>query len=97
VGLGGPHPLGLEPAGQSVGLGQMRREPVPGLVGLRVQALDLEQVPVAQQRPQYLVVVDALVIDAGLGHLEGLAGEAWDADSWHVEADHLLGDRLDRG
>jgi hypothetical protein len=42
-------------------------------------------------------VVDAQVIDAGLGHLEGLAGEALDADAGHVEAEHLAGDRLDRG
>ena len=79
------------------GLGQMRRESVPGLLGLRVQALEGEQVPVAQQRPEDLVVVDAQVIDAGLGHLQGLAGEACDADPWHVEADDLSGDRLDRG
>ena len=41
-------------------------------------------------------MVDAQVIDAGPGHLQGLAGEALDADPGHVEADDLPGDRLDR-
>jgi hypothetical protein len=34
--------------------------------------------------------VDPQVIDAGLGHLQRLAGKALDADSGHVEADDLL-------
>jgi hypothetical protein len=42
-------------------------------------------------------VVDAQVIDTGLGHLQRLAGKALDADPGHGEAEHLLGDRLDRG
>jgi hypothetical protein len=36
LGFGGPHPFGLEPAGQPVSLGQVGRQPVLGLVGLRV-------------------------------------------------------------
>jgi hypothetical protein len=62
VGGGGGGAFGLEPVGESVGLGQVRRELVPGLVGLRVQAFEAEQVPVAQQRPEDLVVVDAQII-----------------------------------
>jgi len=58
-GFGGPHPLGLEPTRQAVGLGQVGRQSVPGLLGLGRQALEVEQVPVAQQWPQDLVVVDA--------------------------------------
>src|SRR5918994_558944 len=77
--------------------GRAGPQPLPGLLGLRVQALELEEVPVAQQRPQDLVVVDAQVIDASLSQLQGLAGKAVDADAGHVEANHLLGDRLDRG
>jgi hypothetical protein len=56
---GGGGAFGLEPARQPVGLGQMRGEPIPRLFGLRVQAFEAEQVPVAQQRPQDLVVVNA--------------------------------------
>jgi hypothetical protein len=89
--------VGLESVGESVGLGQVRRELVPGLVGLPVQALEAEQVPGAQQWPEDLVVVDAQVRDAGLGHLPGLAGEARDGDPGHGEAEHLSADRLDRG
>jgi hypothetical protein len=77
--LGGSHPFGLEPAGQPVGLGQVGRQPLPSLVGLRRQALEAEQVPVAQQRPQDLVVVDPQIVDAGMGQLQRLAGEALDA------------------
>src|ERR671913_1485634 len=90
LGLGGSHPFGLEPAGQPVGPGQVGGQPLPGLLSLRVQALELEQVPVAQQRPQDLVVVDAQVIDASLSQLQRLVGEAVDADAGHVEANHLL-------
>jgi hypothetical protein len=42
-------------------------------------------------------MVDAQVIDAGLGHLQGLAGKALDAHPGHGEAEHLLSDRLNRG
>jgi hypothetical protein len=59
LGIGGPHPLGLEPAGDSVGLGQVGRQPLPGLLGLPAQVFELEQLPGAQQRPQDLVVVNA--------------------------------------
>jgi hypothetical protein len=33
LGFGGSHPFCLEPAGQPVGLGQVGRQPVPGLGG----------------------------------------------------------------
>src|SRR4029450_2504097 len=69
--------------------------PLPRRLGLRRQALELEQIPVAQQRPQDLIVVDPQVIDAGPSHLQGLAGKALDAHPGHVEAEHLLGDGLD--
>jgi hypothetical protein len=42
LGLGGPHPLGFESVGESVGLGQVGSEPLPGLLGLRVQAFEGE-------------------------------------------------------
>jgi hypothetical protein len=42
LGFGGSHPFGLEPAGQPVGLGQVGRQPLPGLLSLRVQPFELE-------------------------------------------------------
>ncbi len=43
-----------------------------------VESLELEDPPVAQDRQQDLVVVDAKVVDAGLRDLRGLADEARD-------------------
>ena len=53
-------------------------ELVTGLLALGVEALELPDAPLAQQRRDDVVVVDAQVVDAGHRHLHGLAPEAGD-------------------
>jgi hypothetical protein len=62
------------------------------LFTFRVQVGSFEDSPVAYQRHDHIVVVDAQVVDARLGDLRGLAGKAGDDTARHHEADDLVGD-----
>src|SRR6476469_10961571 len=68
----------------------------PSLLALGVEALDLEDVPVAQHWRDHVVAVLADVVDAGDRHLHGLALEAGDVRAGHLEGLHYVGDRLHR-
>ena len=70
---------------------------VAGLLGGGVEAGQLEDPPVPEDRQQDLVAVDADVVDAGLRDLGGLAHEARDAGARHLEREDLVDDRPDRG
>src|SRR5215469_18211280 len=69
-----------------------RSEVPQRLFTFRVQACSFEDSPVAEQRHDYVIVVDAQVVDAGLGDLHGLAGKAGDDAARHDEANDLVRD-----
>ena len=60
------------------------------------QALELEDLPVAQHRHDDLVAVRAQVVDAGDGHLDRLALEPGDVGAGHPEPGDHVEDRLHR-
>ena len=60
-----------------------RREILPCPLAVGVQALGLENPPVTHQRHDHVVMVDAQVVDARLGDLHRLAGEAGDDAARH--------------
>ncbi|MEJ7695807.1 MAG: hypothetical protein WKF78_04085 [Candidatus Limnocylindrales bacterium] len=67
------------------------------LLGRGIQALQLEDPPVPDDRHQHFVVVDPQVVDPGLGDLGGLADEARDAGARHLEGEDLVHDRAHGG
>src|SRR5215470_6161570 len=60
---------------------------------MRVQAVDVEDLPVSQQRHYDVVVVDAQVVNARLGNLRRLAGESRYDIARHRKAGNFVGDR----
>ncbi len=75
----------------------MLGETAAGRLGGGVEALELEQLPVPQDRHQDLVAMDAEVIDAGLRDLRRLPDEPGDPGAGHLEREDLVDDRPDRG
>src|SRR5215469_1866818 len=84
-----------EPGGARVLRPEDRRQVLPGLFSLRVQALDLEDLPVTHQRQDHVIVVDPEVVNARPGYLRSLARESRYRGAWHREPADLVGDRPD--
>ena len=71
---------------------------LPCLLGLLGEARQLVDAPVLEEHGHdHLVVVDAEVVDAVLGHLDRLRLELGDLEAGHREADHLPLDRHHHG
>ncbi len=79
-------------AGEGVDRLKVALDVRPGLLGRRVEAVEVEELPVPQERRNDLVVVDAEVVDPGSGDQLGLAVEVLDARPGHLEGHDLLGD-----
>ncbi len=73
----------------------MVREPAPRIFGRSIQAGQLEDLPVIEDRQEDLVAVDPEVVDAGLRDLRGLPQEPGNAGAGHLEREDLIDDRPD--
>src|SRR6266550_1449182 len=65
--------------------------------GCGVKTRELEDSPVVDDRQEDFVAMDAEVVDAGLRDRRRLAEEAGDARAGHLEREHLVDDRANRG
>src|SRR3954452_6426699 len=81
-----PRRLGVQAAEE---LGEL----LAGALALRAEVGALEDLPLAQDGADHLVVVQPEVVDAGLGDQHGVLAEAGHRGAGHLEADDLVGDR----